>query len=151
MHTVLPNFHIITHGVEILIAREAWLYYLRGPQGHIAIRYEHVRTHLYVETAELRQPVSEPSPSARIRASPVSPYESQPRQPVWEPAQSARVRSIYATLPPLATLCGARKQTNKQTNKDNAQIVIPIVASLKPCLISEQGKSTTVAWGWPSI
>jgi hypothetical protein len=98
--------------VEILIAREAW-FYLREPQGHIYIWYEHVRTDLNVETAELRQPVSDPSPSARIRASSVSPYESLPRQPVWEPAQSARMRAIYATLPLLATLCGAR---NKQTN-----------------------------------
>jgi hypothetical protein len=54
---------------------EAYFYYLRGPQGHIYIRYEHVRTHLNVETAELRQPVSEPAPSARMRASPVSPYK----------------------------------------------------------------------------
>ena len=53
------------------------------------MRYEHVRTHLNVETAELRQPVSEPALSARMRASPVSPYEGQ--------AQSARIRSIYAT------------------------------------------------------
>ena len=37
------------------------------------------------------------------------------------------------------------KQTNKQTNK-----VILIVASLKP-YESEQGKITTIAWGWPSI
>jgi hypothetical protein len=33
------------------------------------------------------------------------------------------MKSIYATLPPLATLCGARnKQTNKQTNKHDAQL-----------------------------
>jgi len=37
------------------------------------------------------------------------------------------------------------KQTNKQTNEDDAQLVIPIVGSLKPCLRSEQGNSTTVA------
>ena len=34
------------------------------------------------------------------------------------------------------------EQENKQTNK---QPVIPIVASLKPCVASEQGKSTTIA------
>ena len=37
------------------------------------------------------------------------------------------------------------KRANKQTNKDDAQLVIPIVASLNPCLRSEQGKSTTIA------
>ena len=55
------------------------------------------------------------SPSADIRGSPVSMYECQPYQPIWLPAQSSDIRSIYATLPPLATLRGARnKQTNKQ-------------------------------------
>ena len=34
------------------------------------------------------------------------------------------------------------EQENKQGSK---QTVIPIVASLKPCVTSEQGKSTTVA------
>jgi hypothetical protein len=35
-------------------------------------------------------------------------------------------------------------EQEKQTNKINRRIVIPIVASLQPCE-SEQGKSTTVA------
>jgi hypothetical protein len=39
------------------------------------------------------------------------------------------------------------RQTIKKINKH----VMPIVASLKPCVASEQGKSTTVARGWPSI
>jgi hypothetical protein len=37
------------------------------------------------------------------------------------------------------------QETNKQTNKHDEQLVIPIVASVKPYLISEHGKSTTVA------
>ena len=41
------------------------------------------------------------------------------------------------------------EQENKQTQEQTT--VISIVASLKPCVASEQGKSTTVAWGWPSI
>jgi len=98
--------------------------------------------HHHLISELVRQTVFEPAPAARIRASPISPYESQPRQPIWEPAQPACMNSIYATLPPVVTLCGAR---NKQTNKDDAQLVIPIVASLKPCFGSEQGKSTTVA------
>jgi len=42
-------------------------------------------------------------------------------------------------------LHSVEQETNKQSNKHDAQLVIPIVASLKPCLRSEQGKSTTVA------
>ena len=52
----------------------------------------------------------------------------------------------YMPYSPLL-LCSV-EQENKQRIK---QTVIPIVASLKPCVASEQGKSTTVAWGWPSI
>jgi len=41
------------------------------------------------------------------------------------------------------------EQENKQTKEQTT--VISIVASFKPCVASEQGKSTTIAWGWPSI
>jgi len=40
-----------------------------------------------------------------------------------------------------------KQTTNKQTNKQ----MMPIVASLKPCVAGEQGKSTTIVWGWPFI
>ena len=46
-------------------------------------------------------------------------------------------------------LLRSMEQENKQTKEQTT--VISIVASLKPCVASEQGKSTTVAWGWPSI
>jgi len=75
------------------------------------------------------------------------PYETPPLRP-YKPSPlrrfeaQFRLRPVYATLPPLATLCGAR---NKQTHKHDTQLVIPIVASLKHCLSSERVKSTIVA------
>jgi len=60
-----------------------------------------------------------------------------------EPHKPYVREAVYmCNTPPLATLHGAR---NKQANKVDAQLVIPIGASLKLCVKSEQGKSTTVA------
>jgi len=63
-----------------------------------------------------------------------------------DPSPATEDRDLSCNTSPLAIHHGAREQIRRdETNK-----VIPIVASLKPC-VSEQGKSTTVAWGWPSI
>jgi hypothetical protein len=42
-------------------------------------------------------------------------------------------------------LRSVEQETNKQTNKHDAQLVISIAVSLKPCLRSEQGKSPPLA------
>jgi len=100
--------------VEILIA---WSFNSTIWEGHkaIYIRYEHVRTHLNVETAELRQLVSEPALSASMRASPVSSYESQPCQPVWEPGPVSPYKIYLCNTPPSGYALWSKKQTNKQT------------------------------------
>jgi hypothetical protein len=57
-----------------------------------------------------------------------------------------RLRPVYVILPPLVIHHRARNKTRwKEWNR-----MILITASLTPCE-SEQGKSTAVAWGWPSI
>lgn len=56
------------------------------------------------------------------------------------------VDHIFHTPPSWYTLWS--KNTNLHTNK---QLVIAIVAFLKPCVASVLRKSTTIAWGWLSI
>jgi hypothetical protein len=56
------------------------------------------------------------------------------------PTEAIRQGKPYMQHSPL--LLRSVEQENKQRSK---QTVIPIVASLKPCVTSEQGKSTTVA------
>jgi len=54
------------------------------------------------------------SPLQPGKTSPLRPYKTSPLRPY---EAHLRLRPVYATLPPLATLCGSRnKQTNKQTN-----------------------------------
>ena len=139
----------------LLTARSLIVIYLKGPQGQYIWEWS---------TAECHQPVSESTvisgntrhhrlqpyetpPLRPYKTSPLWPYKTSPLQPY---EAHLRLSPVYATLPPLATLCGARNKTNKQTSQHDTQLVIPIVASLKPCE-SEQENSTTVAWGWPSI
>jgi len=85
-HTVLPNLHIITPAVEILIASEALFNYLRGPLGHILTVWACMSSSIYWDgwalSAHIRATLS-----AHIRANPVSPYGSQSHQPVWELAR----------------------------------------------------------------
>jgi hypothetical protein len=57
---------------------------------------------------------------------------------------SSPAETSTCNTPPSCYALWSKKQTNKQTNMMR-NFVIPIVASLKPCLRSEQGKSTTIA------
>jgi hypothetical protein len=61
------------------------------------------------------------------------------------PTEAIRQEINYICNTPPSCYAPWSKKTNKQTNKQRSkQTVISIVASLKPCVASEQGKSTTV-------
>ena len=143
------------------VLRSLIVLYLRGPQG----QYIYERT----STAECHQLIPESTDiSGHTRHHCLRPYKISRSPAIQDISVSSHKRHLrlrlYKTSPPLAVhdisisswdlhmqysplLLYTVEQETKwiEWNK-----VILITASLTPCE-SEQGKSTAIAWGWPSI
>ena len=112
---------------------------LPGPVANTSSILEGQKANIYesASMAECHQPVSESTvisghsrhhrlqpyetpPVRPYKTYPLQPYKTSPLRPyktspLWPYETHLSLRPVYATLPPHATLCGARKQTNKQT------------------------------------
>jgi len=108
----------------------------------------------------------------QVRLNAISPYQSQQSSPAIRDTSAPAIQetsspaiedtstsaiqdisapAIRGSSPAESWICNTPPSCYALWSKKNKQPMMPIIASLKPCVASEQGKSTTVAWGWTSI